>query len=129
MSIHEVLGIAFLWTGLWTAYDIVIVEKVFAPLNGWAYIRWYHWATWAFLFPVMTFVSFGVSWTFLVAILLFLGGWEDILYFWLQGKRVPRDIDWLPFTPNSTALYARALSMLGLSLATLTAVILWGPGL
>jgi len=112
------------WIGIYSVFDILLVENLFKPTNIYAqpgydpgpYADMYHVALWALLFPATTLTAFGLSRKSLYSFLLFLGGWEDILYFWLQLKSVPQEIEWLPFTPTDVHLYARALASLGISL-------------
>ena len=111
-------GWALGWIVLWAVYDILMVEYYFKPVNIWAqpgytrlwskYLDVYLLATWWILFPVTTYAAFGLSWASVFVAVMFLSGWEDVLYFWLQRKPVPRTIDWLPLTPTSWHLYARA---------------------
>ncbi len=105
---------ALAWIALWTVFDIIIVEKIFRPSEAWDYIRWYHIATWGILFPITTSVAFRRSLTTFFALIMWTGGWIDILYFWFQGRAVPEAIDWLYLTPSDAMLYARAVIALAI---------------
>ena len=129
--------IALGWIAIWAAFDVLVVEHYLVPLDIWSHpnykrfppswptaysIDMYLLATWFILFPITTVIAFGLftKTTALIG-LMFLGGWEDVLYYWLQGKRVPEKIEWLPLTPSDKALYMR--SVIGLGLIVLIAVL------
>lgn len=80
----------------------------------------YHWATWGILFPLTTLAAFGLTMETIAVAILFLGGWEDTLYFWLQGQQPPKDLPLLTVTPTRKLLFFAN----GASLLT-TAWIVW----
>ncbi len=115
-----ILLIALAWLAFWTIFDIVIIEYIFKPVNIWAHPNYknlwgdgiYHITTFLFIIPLTTLIAFGLSFTTLYIIIMFLGGWEDIFYFWFQRKRVPDKLPWLPISPTKRLLYIRAVAAL-----------------
>ena len=102
----------FAWTLLWAGYDVAVVGVAFrcAPClfpNEWAY--WI--TTWDVLFPITSMLAFR-RWGWLPILAVWLGGWEDVLFYWVQGHAVPRDVSYLFLTPTDTVLYLRALAFL-----------------
>jgi len=104
---------------LFTAYDIFIVEGVFAALQAWDTIHVYHIATYSFLIPALTvLMAFSLrSWRFaLYSFVGIYGGWLDILYYVLQGKPLPDFYSWYPIPMYSSQLMAFATCTLLLAI-------------
>ncbi len=73
-------------------------------------------ATWWVLFPIATFLAFRRH-AWLPILALGIGGWEDIMFYWIQGRGVPATLAYLPQTPTAELLYLRAVLFLAASTA------------
>jgi hypothetical protein len=104
------------WITLWAGYNLTIVGRAFPATPGSPRDVGLYWtATWWALFPVTTLLAFRKhAWLPILALLI--GGWEDILFYWIQGGAVPAQTPWLVLTPTATLLYVRAGTFLGVSL-------------
>jgi hypothetical protein len=108
-----------MWTLLWAWYDIALVGVAFRCADCSFPNEWAYWiATWYVLFPVATLLAFR-RWAWLPILATWLGGWEDIFFYWIQGSSVPHDTSYLFLTPTDTVLYARAIAFLAGSLVCL----------
>ncbi|PIZ89054.1 MAG: hypothetical protein COX90_01380 [Candidatus Nealsonbacteria bacterium CG_4_10_14_0_2_um_filter_38_17] len=100
---------------IFTIYDIWMVEGLFGKLQIWEEIYIYHQATFRFLFPTII-VLIGLilhSWRFVMySVVGIYCGWLDILYYWLQGKALPKVYSWLIFSPTSSYLVIFAITAL-----------------
>ena len=118
------LGLAFAWVAVWAVYDIAVVEGTLRPTDDtFPQIGAYHAATFLFLVPLTTLAVFRRR--ALTPLLLFLGGWEDLLYFWFQGRSVPASLPWIPGNPSDLALFARALLALAVAVWLLPPALRW----
>lgn len=109
--------IALIFVGMIALLDIAVVELILnrAGITE-QYVRIWHIAMFGVFMPIL----FVVLWLFLnqlpVAVWmagLTIGGWEDALYFWLQGKAVPAALPWHPYLQTDIAVYvAMAASFL-----------------
>src|SRR6266480_2385448 len=64
---------------------------------------------------ILLFYAATVAWLPLLAFAL--GGWEDILFFWIQGVPVPANTPWLTSTPTAALVHLRAALFLIASIA------------
>ncbi len=100
------------WILLWAGYDLVLLTGAFPSAPGYqpdmdVYLR----ATWWVMFPISTFLIFRRH-AWLPILALAVGGWEDILFYWIQGHPVPASLAYLPQTPTAELLYLRAVLFL-----------------
>ena len=101
------------WIALWAGYDVVIVRMAFPQIAGsQGNVPLYWSATWGVLFPVTTLLAFRRN-AWLPILAMVVGGWEDILFYWIQGVPVP------PRLLGSTdiLLFLRAAIFLAASMA------------
>ncbi len=109
-SVHAglLLFVSFVWALMWANLDVLVVVRAFPPpLNAASNTAFYWVATWDIIFPLLSLLAFREhAWVPIAGVIV--GGWEDILFFWIQGKPVPALTPWL--APSSTAelLYLRA---------------------
>lgn len=105
------------WIVLWSGYDLVILTGAFPSAPGYRPNLTVYWeATWWVLFPVSTFLVFRRH-AWLPILALAVGGWEDIFFYWLEGRGVPATLSYLPQTPTAELLYLRAVLFLLAALA------------
>ena len=99
------------WLLLWAWYDYAVVGLAFRPLSCATCPRpdyQLYWnATWYVLFPIVTLLIFRRH-AWLPILALWLGGWEDILFFWIQGLPVPPVTSWILLAPTREILYLKA---------------------
>src|SRR5439155_26057166 len=96
------------WMTLWAWYDIARLKGAFpaAPVYQ-SDLDIYWTATWKVVFPITTILAFRRhAWLPLLAFAL--GGWEDILFFWIQGVPVPATTPWLTSTPTAALVHLRS---------------------
>ena len=105
------------WMALWAWYDIAILKGAFPAAPGYQSNLDIYWtATWKVVFPITTILAFRRhAWLPLLAFAL--GGWEDILFFWIQGVPVPATTPWLTSTPTAALVHLRAAVFLIASIA------------
>lgn len=116
------LAVAFVattgWVLLWAGYDLAVVGVAFRPTDGSVPRIGVYWiATWWVLYPISTLLAFRTrAWLPILAV--WIGGWEDVLFYWIQGIPVPDQTPWVLLTPTDDILYLRAgLFLLASSLA------------
>ena len=100
--------------------DFIVLEKIHHPIAAKYGVNWADFK--ATLFKVKTpviwwqfaFIPLGVSLfallgtatksfrLFFSGVLLFATGWEDILYYAIQGKWLPAQLSWLDYSPIMT---------------------------
>ncbi len=96
------------WILLWAWYDFRILGEAFPSAPGYRPDLDVYWiSTWWVLFPLTTILIFRRH-AWLPILALALAGWEDILFYWVQGVPVPALLAYLPQTPTAEALYLRA---------------------
>ncbi len=104
-----------LWTVLWAVFDYIVVVRAFPhPLAGSQDIGFFWIAAWYIIFPLTTLFVFRRHWWLPLAAVLF-AGWEDVLFYWIQGVPVPQHLPWLAPYMTDALLYLRALAFLVLS--------------
>ncbi len=110
------VGATAVWILLWAWYDFLILARAFPAAPGYhADLDVYWAATWWVVFPITTILIFRRhAWLPLLA--LAIGGWEDILFYWVQGHPVPAGMAYLPQTPTAGALFLRAGLFLAVAL-------------
>ncbi len=91
------------WLLFWAWFDVVVVVRAFPPSAN----TYYYWiATWDVLFPLASLLAFrGHAWLPISAQVL--GGWEDILFYWIQGYSI--------FSGAPSAFYLQAGAVLAAS--------------
>ena len=110
-------GATAAWILLWAGYDLVLLTGAFPSAPGYRpNMDVYLAATWWVMFPITTLLVFRRH-TWLPLLALAIGGWEDILFYWIQGRAVPPLLGYLPQTPTAELLYIRALLFLLAALA------------
>jgi hypothetical protein len=100
--------------------DFIVLEKIYHPVAAKYRINWtdFHatlfqiktpiiWWQFAFIpLGVFLFVFLAIAAKslrlFIAGVLLFATGWEDILYYAIQGKWLPKQLPWLDFSPVMT---------------------------
>jgi hypothetical protein len=115
LFIHAALIIASIF--LLTYVDFIVLEKIHHPIAAKYSVNWADFnATifkikipviwWQFAFiplGVCLFTLLGIAAKsfrlFFSGVLLFATGWEDILYYAIQGKWLPRQLSWLDYSP------------------------------
>ncbi len=96
------------WILLCAWYDFQILGAAFPSAPGYRPDLDVYWtSTWWVLFPVTTILIFRRH-AWLPILALAIAGWEDILFYWVQGVAVPPSLPYLPQTPTADALYLRA---------------------
>ncbi len=105
------------WILLWAGYDLAILTGAFPSAAGYrpnmdVYLE----ATWWVLFPIATFLIFRRH-AWLPILALAVGGWEDILFFWVERGWVPDSLPYLTQTPTAELLYLRAALFLAAAVA------------
>ena len=102
---------------LLTYVDLIVLEKIYHPLAAKYRINWadFHatlftvktpviWWQFAFIpMGVFLFALLGIAAKslrlFFSGVLLFAAGWEDILYYLILGKWLPRQLGYLDYSP------------------------------
>lgn len=99
-----------LFVALIAVLDIAVVEFI---LNDAGITDQYVWVWHVALFAIFMPGLFLLVWLGMgrldIAIWtagLTLGGWEDALYFWLQGQTVPAALPWHPYLTTDVMVYA-----------------------
>ncbi len=104
------------WILLWAWYDFRILGQAFPSAPGYHPDLDVYWiSTWWVLFPVTTIAVFRRH-AWLPILALAVAGWEDILFYWVQGQPVPAALAYLPQTPTAGVLYVRAAIFLAAAL-------------
>ncbi len=105
------------WILLWAWYDVRILGQAFPSSPGYHPDLDVYWiSTWWVLFPVTTILIFRRH-AWLPILALAIAGWEDVLFYWVQGQPVPAALAYLPQTPTAGALYLRAALFLTVAVA------------
>ncbi len=105
------------WILLWAWYDFRILGEAFPSAPGYRPDLDIYWiSTWWVLFPATTILIFRRH-AWLPILALAIAGWEDILFYWVQGVPVPPLLAYLPQTPTAEALFVRAGLFLVVALA------------
>ncbi len=101
-------GATALWILVWAWYDVRILVDAFPSAPGYRPDLDVYWiSTWWVLFPLTSLLIFRRH-AWLPILALGIAGWEDVLFFWVQGRAVAAALPWLPQTPTAEALYLRA---------------------
>lgn len=96
------------WILLWAWYDVMILARAFPSAPGYRPDLNVYWtSTWWVLFPITSLLVFRRH-AWLPILALAIAGWEDVLFYWVQGHPVPSALAYLPQTPTADALYLRA---------------------
>ncbi len=105
-------GMTVFWLYLWAWFDIMVVVHAFPPpLNAASNTGFYWIATWDFMFPLASMLAFRQhAWLPIAA--QRAGAWEDVLFYWIQGKPFPDVVSNLPPTTTGTAVYIRIVAVL-----------------
>ncbi len=105
------------WILLWAGYDLALLTRAFPSAPGYhPNMDIYLEATWWVIFPISTFLIFRRH-AWLPILALAVGGWEDILFYWVQRGWIPAALAYLPQTPTAGLLYLRAVLFLVAALA------------
>jgi len=106
---------ALMWTFLWAWFDGMVARRAFPPPSPPSNIGFYWGATWRVVFPLTTLFAFRRhAWLPILAVTV--GGWGDILFYWILGEPVPRFVPWLAPTSTDDLLYLKATLFLAASI-------------